>query len=102
MTAARSPLGAEPGPDGTRFVVTSAVAERIELALFDELDAETDRVDLTSCGDGDWSVDVPGVRAGQRYGFRVHGPGDPSQGVACDPAKLLVDPAARRITGRLQ
>jgi len=95
-------LGATVTADGTRFVVTSGVAERIELCLFDGDGSETDRVDLEA-GDGrTWSAFVAGAGSGQRYGFRVHGPGNPSEGHACDPAKLLVDPAARRVSGELR
>ncbi len=94
-------LGATLADDGAQFAVTSAVAERVELCLFDLDGAETDRVDLGH-EDGTWSAHVAGVGAGQRYGFRVHGPGNPAEGHACDPAKLLVDPAARRITGELR
>jgi glycogen operon protein len=100
--AAGDRLGATPGPDGTTFVVTSGVAERIQLCLYDESVAETDHVDLDARGDGTWSVQVGGVGPGQRYGFRVHGPGDPGRGLACDPAKLLLDPAARRVTGEVR
>src|SRR3954471_6237423 len=39
------------------------------------------------------------MRPGDRYGLRVHGPYDPARGLRCNPAKLLVDPYARRITG---
>ena len=43
-----------------------------------------------------WHGYVPGVGPGQRYGFRVHGPWDPAHGQRCNPAKLLVDPYAKR------
>ncbi|MCU1370427.1 MAG: glgX [Ilumatobacteraceae bacterium] len=99
-------LGATVGEGGTRFIVASRVAERIELCLFDGDGAETDRVDLAHDDrdghDGTWCASVAGVGAGQRYGFRVHGPGNPAEGHACDPAKLLIDPAARRVTGELR
>ncbi|QXC61816.1 glycogen debranching enzyme [Aquihabitans sp. G128] len=95
-------LGATVGTEGTTFVVSSGVAERIELCLFGTDGAEADRVDLTGDRDGLWRATVAGVGHGQRYGFRVHGPGDPAAGHACDPAKLLVDPAARRVAGELQ
>ena len=94
-------LGAEVTGDGCRFTVHSGVAERIELCLFDADGPESDRVDLVPGDDGTWHVDVSAVGHGQRYGFRVHGPGDPASGHACDPAKLLVDPAARRVVGDL-
>ena len=38
--------------------------------------------------------------AGQAYGYRATGPYDPAQGARCNPAKLLIDPYARAITGR--
>jgi glycogen operon protein len=94
-------LGATVGEGGTRFVVTSSIAERVELCLFDADGHEADRVDLGHDA-GLWSVEVAGAGPGQRYGYRVHGPGNPTEGHACDPAKLLVDPAARRVTGELR
>ena len=50
---------------------------------------------------GYWTVFVPGVTAGQRYGFRADGDHDPRRGLFFDPNKLLVDPRARAISGRL-
>ncbi len=94
-------LGATVVDGGTRFVVQSAVASRIELCLFAPDGPEADRVDLQPHADGTWSATVAGVQHGQRYGYRVHGPGNPAEGHACDPAKLLVDPAARRLVGDL-
>jgi isoamylase len=97
-------LGASPDADGTDFVVWSGVAERVELCLFAPDGTETDRLDLVGDVDeaGGWRVRVPGVGTGQRYGYRVHGPGDPARGLACDPAKLLLDPAARALEGEVR
>jgi len=50
---------------------------------------------------GVWHGHVEGVKAGQEYGFRVHGPWDPASGLRHNPAKLLVDPYARAIVGEL-
>ncbi len=36
---------------------------------------------------------------GQKYGYRVEGPFDPFRGVRCNPAKLLLDPYAKAISG---
>ena len=44
-----------------------------------------------------WHVFVPGVKAGQIYGYRVEGPFDPSSGMRFDPAKVLIDPYGRSI-----
>ena len=41
------------------------------------------------------------MQPGQRYGYRVHGPWDPTQGLRCNPAKLLLDPYAKATTGEI-
>ena len=46
-----------------------------------------------------WHAFLPGIQPGQRYGFRVHGPYDPDQGLRCNPNKLLLDPYAKAIDG---
>ena len=85
--------------DGTRFALYSSIAERVELCLFDDAGAEQARHDLERNDDAVWSVFVGGCGAGQRYGYRVHGPFDRERGLRCNPAKLLVDPWARRLSG---
>jgi isoamylase len=95
------PLGATPDSAGTNFSLFSEVAERVELCLFDEDGRET-RLDLPERTAYCWHGYVPDVAPGQRYGFRVHGPWNPEQGQRCNPAKLLVDPYARAITGDIQ
>lgn len=102
MTVGGERLGATVHADGTAFVVASGVAERIELCLFEADGTEGERVDLAPDDAGLWRATVAGVGHGRRYGYRVHGPGDPASGHACDPAKLLVDPAARRVAGDLR
>jgi isoamylase len=95
------PLGATPDARGTNFSLFSEVAERVELCLFDADGRET-RVDLPERTAYCWHGYIRGVGPGQRYGFRVHGPWDPSQGHRCNPAKLLVDPYARAIAGDIK
>jgi glycogen operon protein len=94
------PLGAHPEAGGVRFAVASAVAEAVEVCLISE-DGGERRIELTERTFGVWHGLVPGVTTGQRYGFRVHGPYDPSRGLRCNPAKLLIDPYATRIAGTL-
>jgi glycogen operon protein len=74
------------------------VAESVELCLFDDSGRE-ERVPLEEADALCWHVYLPSVTAGQRYGYRVHGPWDPEQGVRCNPAKLLLDPYAKAIEG---
>ena len=81
-----------------RFAVASSVAEAVEVCLISE-DGTERRIELAEHTFGIWHGVVPGVTTGQRYGYRVHGPYDPARGIRCNPAKLLVDPYARRIVG---
>ena len=59
------------------------------------------RLPLTEVDAHVWHGYVPGVMPGQRYGYRVHGPWDPARGLRFNPSKLLVDPYALAIDGRL-
>ncbi|QWW20445.1 glycogen debranching protein GlgX [Schaalia sp. 19OD2882] len=94
------PLGATFDGRGTNFAIYSSVATRVELCLLDADRNET-RIDLTEVDGFVWHAYLPEVTAGQRYGFRVHGPHDPAQGHRCDPSKLLLDPYAKAITGQV-
>jgi isoamylase len=73
----------------------------VELCLFDEQGQETRRK-LPERTAFCWHGYLRGVGPGQRYGFRVHGPWNPSQGHRCNPAKLLIDPYARAIAGQIE
>ncbi len=97
------PLGAHPDEHGTRFAVATTSAEIVEVCLVDGPDDALveKRVELGEHTFGVWHGHVPGVRPGQRYGFRVHGPYRPWQGLRANPNKILVDPYAKRITGRV-
>ena len=92
------PLGATISGGGTNFAVASGVADGMTLCLFDEAGAET-QVPLRDYDDGVWHAFVPGIGAGQAYGYRAAGPYDPARGVRCNPAKLLLDPYARALHG---
>jgi glycogen operon protein len=94
------PLGAVWDGDGTNFSLFSEVAERVELCLFDRSGDET-RIELPERTAFCFHGYLPDVEPGQRYGFRVHGPWQPEEGHRCNPAKLLVDPYARAIAGRI-
>ncbi|MEV0145642.1 MULTISPECIES: glycogen debranching protein GlgX [unclassified Nonomuraea] len=94
------PLGATWDGVGTGFSVFSEVAERVELSLFHD-DGSEERVDLPEVDGFVWHAYFPGIVPGQRYGYRVHGPYEPSRGHRCNPAKLLLDPYAKAIDGDL-
>ena len=92
------PLGATVTDAGTNFAVASEVADGMLLCLFDQAGAET-QIPMRDYDAGVWHVLVPGVGAGQAYGYRATGPYDPAHGIRCNPAKLLLDPYARAFTG---
>ena len=95
------PLGATVTETGTNFAVTAGVADGMLLCLFDEGGAE-ERIPVQD-RDGDvWHVFVPGVGAGQAYGYRATGPYDPARGARCNPAKLLLDPYTRAVSGAVR
>ncbi|HEX7035360.1 MAG TPA: glycogen debranching protein GlgX [Pseudomonadales bacterium] len=92
------PLGANYDGEGTNFSLFSEVAEAVELCLFDD-DGRERRLELKEVDAYCWHAYLPDVRPGQRYGYRVHGPWDPAQGLRCNPHKLLLDPYAKAIEG---
>ncbi|MEU5400457.1 glycogen debranching protein GlgX [Streptomyces sp. NPDC005963] len=94
------PLGATHDGAGTNFAVYSEAARRIELCLLDDDGSET-RVELREADAFVRHAYLPGVMPGQRYGFRVHGPYAPERGHRCNPAKLLLDPYARAMSGSI-
>ncbi|MEU4154082.1 glycogen debranching protein GlgX [Streptomyces sp. NPDC026659] len=93
------PLGASYDGQGTNFALFSEVAERVDLSLVDDAGRET-RVPLHEVDGFVRHAYLPGVGPGQRYGYRVHGPWQPSLGNRCNPAKLLLDPYARAVDGQ--
>ncbi|MDQ5839694.1 MAG: glycogen debranching enzyme, partial [Chloroflexota bacterium] len=94
------PLGATFDGSGVNFALFSVVADKVEVSLIDDEGAET-RVELTERDGYVWHGYIPTIQPGQRYGFRVHGPFDPSHGHRCNPAKLLLDPYAKAIDGQI-
>ncbi|OZH54673.1 malto-oligosyltrehalose synthase [Hydrocoleum sp. CS-953] len=92
------PLGSSWDGKGTNFTIFSENATSVELCLFDKENKET-RLALTEVSNFVWHGYVPGISPGQRYGFRVHGPYEPSQGHRFNPHKLLIDPYAKAIDG---
>ena len=94
------PLGASYDGAGVNFALYSQVAQKVELCLFDEHDAET-RIEMTEQNSYVWHNYIPGLQPGQCYGYRVYGPYDPMHGLRCNPNKLLLDPYAKAIEGNI-
>ncbi|QQE66898.1 glycogen debranching enzyme [Leptolyngbya sp. BL0902] len=98
------PLGATVYAIGINFCLYSKHATGVELLLFDSenivhpsrviaLDPQWNRTSYY------WHVFVPGLKVGQIYAYRVHGPFDPESGHRFDPQKVLLDPYARAVVG---
>jgi glycogen operon protein len=97
------PLGATfdaSGAGGTNFAVFSQNATRLELCLIDERGGE-ERLAMRPGQAHVWHLFVVGVAPGQRYGYRAHGPYDPAGGHRFNARKLLVDPYARALSGKV-
>ncbi len=97
-----SPLGATPSGGGVNFSVFSRSATGVELLFFDGVDdSRPSRVIAIDPASNRtyhyWHVFVPGVEAGQIYGYRVEGPHDPASGMRFDPGKVLLDPYGRGV-----
>jgi isoamylase len=95
-------LGATFDGRGVNFALFSAYADKVDLCLFDKNGVETDRIALPEFTNEIWHGYVPGLKAGQLYGYRVHGPFEPEKGHRFNPNKLLIDPYARLIFGDIK
>jgi isoamylase len=96
------PLGATWDGAGVNFALFSKHAEAVELCLFDPKGRrEIERVPVRERTDFVWHCYLPEARPGLLYGYRVHGPHDPDRGHRFDYNKVLLDPYARLIRGKV-
>ena len=99
-TSAR--LGASWDGRGTNFALFSANAEKVELCLFDgQGRRELERIEMPERTEDVWHCYLNDVSPGQLYGYRVYGPYAPERGHRFNANKLLLDPYAKRLAGRL-
>ncbi|NIR46775.1 MAG: glycogen debranching protein GlgX [Gemmatimonadetes bacterium] len=98
------PLGATWDGEGVNFAIFSEHATGVDLCLFTDPDAaaESARIPLRERTNNVWHTYLPDVRPGQLYGYRVSGPYQPGEGHRFNPAKLVFDPYAQAISGRVQ
>jgi isoamylase len=101
-TGLSSPLGATIRDGGVNFSLFSRTATGVDLLLFDREDdaraARTVHFDpIANRTYYYWHAFVPGVKPGQLYGYRVHGPSNPVSGQRFDSAKVLLDPYGRAV-----
>src|SRR5579875_3017567 len=96
------PLGATWDGTGVNFALYSENAAKVELCFYDSRGRrETGRFELREQTAFIRHIYIPGVQPGQLYGYRVWGPWDPARGLRFNPAKLLIDPYAKAIAGRI-
>src|SRR5579885_378779 len=96
------PQGATWDGTGTNFALFSENAAKVELCLFDDpCSEETQRVELIEQTAHVWHAFLPGVHPGQIYGYRVYGLFDPERGLRFNPNKLLIDPYAKALAGKV-
>jgi isoamylase len=97
------PLGATWDGQGVNFAIFSEHAERVQLCLFDPKGKrQVEAIDIREQTDQVWHCYLPDARPGFLYGYRVYGPYDPQRGLRFNPSKLLLDPYAKSIVGKLR
>jgi glycogen operon protein len=92
------PLGATLDENGCNFAVHSNGADKVELCLFDKHDIQIERHVLNVTRSHLWHIYVEGVKAGQKYGYRVHGEYQPANGLLFNDKHLLIDPYAKSLS----
>ena len=96
------PLGATFDGKGVNFSIFSANATKVELCLFDESGTEElSRFEISENDHSIWHIYLEGVKVNQVYGYRVYGPYKPLEGKRFNPNKLLIDPYAKKLIGKL-
>ncbi|WP_409014844.1 glycogen debranching protein GlgX [Dyadobacter aurulentus] len=98
------PLGATWTGDGVNFAIFSENATKVELCLFDSPDAQSEniKIEVEEVTHHIWHAYVPGLRPGQLYGYRMHGPFEPENGHRFNPHKLLIDPYAKALSSTVK
>ena len=96
------PLGATWDGAGVNFALFSKHAERVELCLFETKGRRMlEAIEVRERSDFIWHCYLPQARPGQVYAYRVHGPHDPARGHRFDRNRLLLDPYARLVRGKI-
>jgi glycogen operon protein len=96
------PLGATWDKEGVNFALYSENATAVDLCLFDSKTNKEKRIRVKEVDNHIWHVYVPKLKPGQLYGYRVYGPYEPQNGHRFNPNKLLIDPYAKALSGRVE
>src|SRR6266498_3849918 len=97
------PLGASWDGKGVNFAIYAENATSAELCLFEtkEDKRESAKIKIEERTHHVWHVYIPGLKPGQLYGYRMHGPYEPQNGHRFNPNKFLIDPYAKAISDTL-
>lgn len=96
------PLGATWDGEGVNFALFSENATAVDLCLFDSKTNKEKRIRVKEVDNHIWHAYVPKIKPGQLYGYRVYGPYEPQNGHRFNPNKLLIDPYAKALSGRVE
>ncbi|MGH9302969.1 MAG: glycogen debranching protein GlgX [Acidimicrobiales bacterium] len=98
------PLGATWDGEGVNFALFSAHASSVELCIFERPEDCTPlaTIAMPPATDRIWHCYLPDTRPGVLYGYRVDGPWAPEDGHRFNPAKLLLDPYAKAVSGSIR
>ena len=97
------PLGATWDGNGVNFAIFSEHATAVKLSLFDKPynEEESAVIDITEITGYVWHIYIPGLKPGQLYGYRIFGRHRLSEGLRFNPHKLLIDPYAKALCGKI-
>jgi isoamylase len=93
------PLGSIYDGKGVNFSLFSENATGVDLCLFDDKDNQTHRIPVKNRTHNQWHIYIPGLKPGQKYGYRICGPYEPENGHRFNPNKLCIDPYAKALSG---
>jgi len=98
------PLGANWDGKGVNFAIFSEHAAAVKLCLFRSPDdkEEYTYISLNEVTGFVWHAYLPEIAPGQLYAYRVFGRYKPKEGFRFNPHKLLIDPYAKAICGRVE
>jgi isoamylase len=93
------PLGSTIFPGGVNFSLFCKNGTLVELLFFDHIDDVQPSKIITLDSKKNktyhyWHTFIQGIASGQLYGYRIHGPFEPSKGHRFDATQILLDPYA--------
>ena len=95
------PLGASVTENGVNFAVVAEDASQLYLCLFDQEGNEQEPLPFINKSKGIWYMEVLGLKEGQHYGLRAKGEFEPEKLWLYNEQKLLIDPYAKELSGKL-